>query len=83
MTQKPQLLPVCANSTGWPRIGVATNEDQARRVIKKHLGDHSKSLIENYGFELQVWERTPLSIELNGGPAAWTWSVSKTFNHGR
>ena len=78
MTQKPQLLPVCANSTGWPRIGVATNEDQARRVIKKHLGDHSKSLIENYGFELQVWERTPLALELNGGPRCWTFSVGKT-----
>ena len=75
---KPQLLPVCANSTGWPRIGVATNEDQARRVIKKHLGDHSKSLIKNYGFELQVWERTPLAIELNGGPRAWTFSIGKT-----
>ena len=75
---KPTILPVCANSTGWPRIGVATNEDQARRVIKKHLGDHSKSLIENYGFELQVWERTPLAIELNGGPRCWTFSVSKT-----
>ena len=83
MTTKPQILPVCANTTGWPKIGVATNEDQARRVVKKHLADESLSLIKNYGFELQVWERTPLAIELNGGPAAWTWSVSKTVNHGR
>ena len=75
---KPQILPVCSNGSPWTKIGVATNEDQARRVIKKHLGDHSKSLIENYGFELQVWERTPLALELNGGPAAWTFSVSKT-----
>ena len=75
---KPQILPVCANTIGWPKIGVATNEDQARRVIKKHLGDHSKSLIKNYGFELQVWERTPLTIELNGGPRAWTFSIGKT-----
>ena len=72
---KPQILPVCANTIGWPKIGVATNEDQARRVVKKHLAD--ESLIENYGFELQVWERTPLSIELNGGPRCWTFSVSK------
>ena len=75
---KPQILPVCANTIGWPKIGVATNEDQARRVIKKHLGDHSKSLIENYGFELQVWQRTPLALELNGGPACFTYSLSKT-----
>ena len=80
---KPQILPVCSNGRPWTKIGVATNEDQARRVIKKHLGDHSKSLIKNYGFELQVWKRTPLALELNGGPAAWTWSVSKTINHGR
>ena len=83
MQTKPQILPVCSNGRPWTKIGVATNEDQARRVIKKHLGDHSKSLIENYGFELQVWKRTPLAFELNGGPAAWTWSVSKTINHGR
>ena len=64
---KPTILPVCSNGRPWTKIGVATNEDQARRVIKKHLGDHSKSLIENYGFELQVWKRTPLALELNGG----------------
>ena len=75
---KPQILPVCSNGRPWTKIGVATNEDQARRVVKKHLADESLSLIKNYGFELQVWERTPLSIELNGGPACWTWSVSKT-----
>ena len=78
MTQKPQRLPVCANSTGRPVIGYACNEQQARRVIKKNIGYHSKSLIENYGFELQVWERTPLAIELNGGPRAWTFSIGKT-----
>ena len=75
---KPQILPVCSNGRPWTKIGVATNEDQARRVIKKHLGDHSKSLIENYGFELQVWQRTALALELNGGPAAWTFSIGKT-----
>ena len=80
---KPQILPVCSNGRPWTKIGVATNEDQALRVIKKNIGDHSKSLIENYGFELSVWKRTPLALELNGGPAAWTWSVSKTVNHGR
>ena len=52
-------------------------------MVKKHLADESLSLIKNYGFELQVWKRTPLALELNGGPAAWTWSVSKTVNHGR
>ena len=77
MQTKPTILPVCENTTGWPLIGYATTEAQARRVIKKHLGDHSKSLIENYGFELQVWERTPLAIELNGGPRCWTFSVGK------
>ena len=78
MTQKPQLLPVCSNGRPWTKIGVATNEDQALRVIKKNIGDHSKSLIEKHGFELQVWERTPFSIELNGGPRCWTFSVGKT-----
>ena len=78
MTTKPQILPVCANTIGWPKIGVATNEDQARRVVKKHLSDESKSLIKNYGFELQVWERTPLALELNGGPRCWTFSIGKT-----
>ena len=77
---KPQILPVCANTTGWPVIGYACNEAQARRVVKKNLGDHSKSLIENYGFELSVWERTPFSIELNGGPRCFTWSVGKIVN---
>ena len=75
---KPTILPVCSNGHPWTKIGVATNEDQARRVVKKHLADESKSLIENYGFELQVWERTPLAIELNGGPRCWTFSVGKT-----
>ena len=75
---KPTLIPVCANTTGWPVIGYACNENQARRVVKKHLADESLSLIKNYGFELQVWERTPLAIELNGGPRAWTFSVGKT-----
>lgn len=78
MTVKPQLLPVCSNGRPWTKIGVATNEDQARRVVKKHLADESLSLIKNYGFELQVWKRTPLAIELNGGPQAWTFSISKT-----
>ena len=64
-------------------IGYACNENQARRVVKKNLGDHSKSLIKNYGFELQVWQRTPLALELNGGPKCWTWAVGKTVNHGR
>ena len=80
---KPQLLPVCANSTGWPVIGYARNEQQARRVIKKNLGYNSKSLIGNYSFELSVWERTPFSIELNGGPRCFTWSVGKIVHHGR
>ena len=75
---KPQILPVCSNDRPWTKIGVATNEDQARRVVKKHLADESLSLIKNYGFELQVWERTPLALELNGGPSCWTFSVSKT-----
>ena len=75
---KPQILPVCSNGRPWTKIGVATNEDQARRVVKKHLADDSKSLIKNYGFNLQVWKRTPLALELNGGPEAWTWSIGKT-----
>ena len=75
---KPTILPVCANSTGWPVIGYACNEAQARRVVKKNLGDHSKSLIDRYGFDLSVWERTAFSIELNGGPRCWTFSVGKT-----
>lgn len=74
---KPQLIPVCANTTGWPVIGYACNENQARRVVKKKIGDHSKSLIEKHNFTLQVWRRTPLSIELNGGPDAWTWAIGK------
>ena len=77
MTQKPQLLPVCANSTGWPVIGYACNEAQARRVIKKNIGDHSKSLIEKHHFNLHVWRRTPFSRELSGGPDCFTWSIGK------
>jgi hypothetical protein len=80
---KPSLIPVCANTTGWPVIGYACNEQQARRVVKKSIGDHSKSLIDRYDFKLNVWERTPLSIELNGGPKCWTWAVGKTVNHGK
>ena len=79
----PQNRPVCFNGRPWTKIGVASNEDQARRVVKKHLAEESLSLIKNYGFELHVWQRTALALELNGGPAAWTWSVSKTVNHGR
>ena len=72
------LIPVCENTTGWPLIGYAETVEQAIRVVKKHLSDSSLSLIKNYGFELQVWERTPLALELNGGPRCWTFSVSKT-----
>ena len=75
---KPHILPVCSNGRPWTEIGVATNEDQARRVVTKHLADESLSLIKNYGFELQVWKRTPLALELNGGPRCFTYSISKT-----
>ena len=74
---KPQILPVCANGRPWTKIGVATNEDQARRVVKKHIGDHSKSLIEKHKFNLHVWRRTPFSRELSGGPDCFTWSIGK------
>ena len=70
-------LPVIESSRPWHQIGIAENVDQARRVIKKHLGDHSRYLIDHHKFNLCVWQRTPLALELNGGPAGFTWSIGK------
>ena len=72
-------IPVCENTTGWPLIGYAETVEQAIRVVKKHLSDSSLSLVKNYGFQLNVWKRTPFSIELCGGPACYTWAIGKTL----
>jgi hypothetical protein len=45
---KPQILPVCSNGRPWTKIGVATNEDQARRVVKKHLADDRRASVLDF-----------------------------------
>ena len=67
-------IPVVENGRPWNKIGYAETVEQAQRVVRKHLGDHSKSLLDK-GWSLVVWKRTPLAIELNGGPEGWTYAI--------
>lgn len=73
-------LPVLAYSTGsgWDVVGYASTLSSARKVIRAHLSDGAKSLINTYGFKIGVSLRTPLQRELNGGPEGYIWSLSKT-----
>lgn len=77
--QTGSVLPVLSYATGagWCAVGHARSPAGARRVIRALLPDSSRSLIERYGFQLLVSERTPLQQELNGGPAGYIWSVGK------
>lgn len=74
-----QPLPVLSYATGagWTTHGYASTAAAAAKIIKKILGDHSRSLIETFGFKLLVNQRTDLQVELNGGPHGFVWSVGK------
>lgn len=76
-----ELLPVLSYATGagWAELGRARSPEQARNIVLAHLGDASKSLVKNYGFQVYVDRRTPLQRELNGGPDGYIWSVGKTI----
>ena len=71
---KTRCIPVIENGRPWTVVGYAETVEQAQRVVRKHLGDHSKSLLDK-GWSLVVWKRTPLAIELNGGPLGWTFAI--------
>ena len=72
-------LPVLNYSTGsgWQTLGFANSAESARRLIKKTVSDHSKSLVESHGFSIWVQRRTDLQIELNGGPEGFIYSIGK------
>jgi hypothetical protein len=48
----------------------------ARRVVTANLPDSSRALLK-CGFKLMVSRRTPLQVELNGGPEGFVWSMGK------
>lgn len=70
-------LPVLSYATGrgWQELGRARTIAGARRLISTVLSDHSTTLVTRYGFQLVVSLRTPLQIELNGGPEGYVWSL--------
>lgn len=73
-------LPVLSYSTGagWHTLGFARTVQSARRVVNQAISDASKSLVNRCGFDVQVWRRTELQRELNGGPDGFVYSVGKT-----
>lgn len=75
-----QSLPVLSYSTGagWTTLGHATSERAAKRIVMKSIGDASKSLVHNHGFDVVVSRRTELQRELNGGPDGFIYTVGKT-----
>lgn len=79
MTANVEALPVLAYSTGagWQTLGKATSLRGAASIAMRHLGDEALSLIKNHGFTLQVFRRTELQLELNGGPDGYVYSVGK------
>lgn len=77
--QTERTLPVLTYATGngWTTIGHARSAKGAERVIRGHLGDGSRSLLEKHRFTLQVFRRTEIAIEINGGPEGYVWSIGK------
>lgn len=78
MTQET-ALPVLSYATGegWSVLGQANTLRAARRIAQAALPDSAKLLIDRCGFQLQVFRRSELQVELNGGPAGYVWSVGK------
>lgn len=72
-------LPVLSYATGagWSTLGFAASIEGAKAIARRHLSDASLSLIKNFGFELSVHRRSPLAIELNGGPEGYVFGVGK------
>jgi len=77
--KKTPLLPILSYSTGagWMTHGHARSIAGAAAVIRKAMGDATRLLITNNGFELLVGLRSDLHIEINGGPKGFVWSVGK------
>lgn len=80
-TQQDAGKPVLHYSTGngWATLGYAKSVKGAAAIIRRHLSDASKALLEKAGFSLNVSERTDLQVELNGGPKGFVWTISKTI----
>lgn len=79
--QKP--LPILTYSTGagWSALATASCLQSAERVIKqKLLTDNERQLIKSAGFSVWVSRRTPLMLELNGGPDGYIYGVGRTIN---
>lgn len=68
-----------STSGGWTTLGHAKSLSGAAAIIRRHLSDASKVLIEKAGFSLNVFERTDLAVELNGGPKGYVWTIGKTI----
>lgn len=73
-----RALPILSYATGsgWACIGYAPSPKVAARIIRRSVGEATVGLLRA-GFRLVVTERSDLHRELNGGPAGYTWSVTK------
>ena len=49
----------------------------ATRWLMKNLSDTSLALVRHHGFTLNVFPRTDLHVELNGGAHGWVYSICK------
>lgn len=74
-----KALPVLSYHTGagWAEHGQSTTVEGAKRLIMRFLPDESLNLIKKHGFTLNVFRRTPLMQELNGGPDGFVYSIGK------
>lgn len=85
MTKKADTqaaLPVLHYSTGsgWATLGHATSAKGAASIIRRHLSDASNALLKA-GFKLDVFKRSDIAVELNGGPQGFVWSIGKVIKH--
>jgi hypothetical protein len=80
---KQEALPVLSYHTGagWATLGHAVSPEGARTVVMRNLSDASLSLVKKHGFSVAVARRTPLQLELNGGPDGYVFSVGKVVPH--
>jgi hypothetical protein len=61
---------------GWHSWGQVRSLAAAKRLVTANLPDSSRALLK-CGFKLIVSRRTPLQVELNGGPDGFVWSMGK------
>lgn len=82
-TAQAQALPVLSYHTGagWATLGFAKSPEGACAVVMRTLSDPSLKLVKNHGFKVNVARRTPLQLELNGGPDGFIYDIGKVFRN--